>query len=149
MSGIEVRPTFRCDSRKDANVSDKNPQAKARLVGGTQDRLPTALIVHLFKPHWEYTVVLDDHAVGKIGDDQERVFNVEPGEHSLHMRFVRLRRSKELRMSLKDGEERQYLVGTTGLGWPTLREASPDEVAEAQRTSISEPPTQGDSVSPN
>jgi hypothetical protein len=111
--------------------------------------LPTALIAHLFKPHWDYTVVLDAHAVGKIGDDQERVFNVEPGEHSLHMRFVRLRRSKELRMSLKDGEERQFLVGTTGLGWPTLREASPDEVAETQRTSISEPPNQGDSVSPN
>ena len=111
--------------------------------------LPTALIVHLFKPHFDYTVVLDDHAVGKIGDDQERVFSVEPGEHSLHMRFVGLRRSKELRMSLKDGEERQYLVGTTGLGWPTLREASPDDVAETQRTSISEPPTQGDSVSPN
>jgi hypothetical protein len=111
--------------------------------------LPTALIVRLFKPHWDKTVVLDHHAVGKIGDDQERVFNVEPGEHSLHMRFVRLRRSKELRMSLKDGEERQYLVGTTGLGWPSLREAPPDEVAETQTTSISEPPTQGDSVSPN
>ena len=111
--------------------------------------LPTGLIAHLFKPHWDFTVVLDDHAVGKIGDDQERVFNVEPGEHSLHMRFVGLRRSKELRMSLKDGEERQYMVGTTGLGWPTLREASTDDVAETQTTSISKPPTQGDSVSPN
>ena len=105
--------------------------------------LPTGLIVHLFKPHFDYTVFLDDHAVGKIGDDQERVFNVEPGEHSLHMRFVGLRRSKELRMALKEGEERRYLVGTTGLGWPTLREASPEDVAETQGTSISEPPTQG------
>ena len=106
--------------------------------------LPTGLIVHLFKPHFDYTVVLDDHAVGKIGDAQERVFNVEPGEHSLHMRFVGLRRSKELRMALKEGEERRYLVGTTGLGWPTLQEVSPDDVAETQRTSISEPPTQRD-----
>jgi hypothetical protein len=109
--------------------------------------LPTALIAHLFKPHWDYTVVLDDCAVGKLGGDQERVFTVEPGEHRLHMRFVGLRRSKELRMSVKDGEQRQYIVGTTGLGWPTLREASRDDGDETQTTSISEPPTQGDSFS--
>jgi hypothetical protein len=67
-------------------------------------------------------VLLDDHYVGKIGDDQVRVFNVDPGEHRLPMRFVLLRRSREIRMSLKEDEEREFLCETTGFGWPTLRE---------------------------
>jgi hypothetical protein len=102
--------------------------------------LPTALLFHLFKPHPDYTVVLDDHSAGKIGNEQMRVFEVEPGEHRLYMRFVGLRRSEELRMSLKEGEERQFLCGTSRMGWPTLREASPEDVAEIRKTSISPPP---------
>jgi hypothetical protein len=86
-------------------------------------------------------VVLDGHPVGKIGNEQVRVFEVEPGEHRLYMRFVGLRRSEELRMSLKEGEERQFLCGTSGMGWPTLREASPEDAAQIRGMSISEPPT--------
>jgi hypothetical protein len=111
--------------------------------------LPTGLLLRLFKPHWNYTVVLDDHSAGKIGNEQVRVFEVEPGEHRLYMRFVRLRRSEELRMSLKESEERQFLCGTSGFGWPTLREASPEDVAEIRGMSISEPPEPGDPVAPN
>ena len=111
--------------------------------------LPTALLFSLFWPHPNFTVVLDDHSVGKIGNDQVRVFEVEPGEHRLCMRFVGLRRSEELRMSLKEGEERQFLCGTNGIGWPTLREASPEDVAEIRGMSISEPPKPEDPVSPN
>jgi len=91
--------------------------------------LPTGLIYRLFKPHSRYTVVLDDQPVGKIGNEEVKVFEVEPGEHRLHLRFVGLRRSDELRMSLKEGEERPFLCGTSGMGWPTLREASPEDVA--------------------
>jgi len=82
------------------------------------------------KPHWNYTVVLDHHFAGKLGDEQVRVFNVDPGEHSLRMRFVLLRRSKEMRMSLKEDEEREFVGGTNGIGWPTLEEASPEDPAE-------------------
>jgi len=67
-------------------------------------------------------VVLDDQPVGKIGNEQVKVFEVASGEHRLHMRFVGLRKSAELHMSLKDDEERQFLCGTSGLGWPTLRD---------------------------
>ena len=91
--------------------------------------LPTGLLFRLFRPQSNYTVVLDDQPVGQIGKEQVRVFEVEPGEHRLHMRFVGLRRSDELRVSLKEGEERQFLCGTSGMGWPTLREASPEDVA--------------------
>jgi hypothetical protein len=111
--------------------------------------LPTGLLFHLFKPHSDYTVVLDGHSEGKIGIEHVKVLDVEPGEHRLHMRFVGLRKSNELRMSLKKGEERQFLCGTSGMGWPTLRMASPEDVAEIRRTSIREPTKPGDSVSPN
>jgi hypothetical protein len=111
--------------------------------------LPTALLFRLFWPHPNFTVVLDDHSEGKIGNDQVRVFEVEPGEHRLFIRFVGLRRSEELQMSLKEGEERQFLCGTNGIGWPTLREASAEDVAEIRGTSISEPPKPEDPVSPN
>jgi hypothetical protein len=106
--------------------------------------LPTGLLFRLFKPQSDFTVVLDGQAVGQIGKEQARVFEVEPGEHRVHMRFVGLRRSEELRVSLKADEERQFICGSSGMGWPTLREASPDEVAQTRRTSISEPPTLGD-----
>jgi hypothetical protein len=111
--------------------------------------LPAGLLFRLFKPQSNYTVVLDDHPVGKIGNEQVRVFTVQAGEHRLQMRFVGLRRSKELRMSLTEGEERQFVCGTSGMGWPTLREASPEDVAEIRRTSSSERPEPGDPVPPN
>jgi hypothetical protein len=94
-------------------------------------------------------VVLDDHPVGKIGNEQVKVFEAEPGEHRLTMRFVGLRKSEELRISLKADEERQFLCGTNGLGWPTLREASPEDVADIRETSISEPPKPRGPVPPN
>ena len=111
--------------------------------------LPTALLFRLFRLHWNYTVVLDHHSAGKIGNEQVRAFNVDPGEHRLRMRFVLLRRSKEMRMSLKEDEEREFLRGTNGIGWPTLREASPEDLTEIRGSSISEPPKPGDPVSPN
>jgi hypothetical protein len=111
--------------------------------------LPTGLLLRLFRPHWNYTVVLDDHSAGKIGYEQVRVFEVGPGEHRLYMRFVLLRRSEELRMSLKVDEERQFICGTNGLGWPTLREASPEDVGQIRGTPIREPAKPGDPTSPN
>ena len=109
--------------------------------------LPLGLLFRLFRFHPSFTVLLDDHIVGKIGNEQVRVFEVEPGQHRLRIRFVELRKSKELRMSLKDGEERQFLCGANGIGWPTLREASLEDVAEIRRTSISEPPKPEDPTS--
>ncbi len=111
--------------------------------------LPLGLLFRLFRFHPSFTVLLDDHPVDKIGNEQVRVFEVEPGEHRLRIRFVELRKSKELRMSLKDGEERQFLCGANGIGWPTLREASLEDVAEIRRTSISEPPKPEDPTSQN
>jgi hypothetical protein len=111
--------------------------------------LPTALLVRPFRRHWNYTVVLDDHPAGKIGVDQVRVFEVDPGEHRLSLRFVELRKSKELRMSLKADQERQFICGTSGFGWPTVREASPEDVADLLGTPTSEPAKPSVPGSPN
>jgi hypothetical protein len=107
------------------------------------------LLVRLFRLHWNYTVVLDHQSVGKIGNEQVRVFDVDPGEHRLQMRFVLLRRSKEMQMSLKEDEERAFICGTNGIGWPTLREASPEDVAEIPETSVSETSKPRDPTPPN
>ena len=97
--------------------------------------LPAALLVRLFRPHWNLTVVLDGNPAGKIGIEQVKTLEVEPGEHRLYMRFVLLRRSKQLRFFLKENEVRQFLCGTNGIGWPTLREASPRDLAGIPETS--------------
>ena len=110
--------------------------------------LPMGLLFRLFNPQSNYTVLLDDQAVGQIGKEQVRVFKVVPGEHRLCLRFVGLRRSDELQMLFKEGEERQFVCGTSGMGWPTLREASSEDVAQIRGTSVSESPRPGDSVSP-
>ena len=109
--------------------------------------LPTALLVRLFRPHWNYTVVLDHVAAGKLGEDQVRVLDVEPGEHRLFVRFVLLRRSRELQVTLREGEERQFICGTSAFGWPTLREASSEDVAHLGEASFGEPSEPGDPAS--
>jgi len=99
--------------------------------------LPIALLFRLFRLHWNLTAVLDGIPAGKIGIGQLKVFPVDPGDHRLYMRFVLLRRSKELQVPLMDSEERQFICGTNGIGWPTLREASPQDVAGIQGVSTS------------
>jgi hypothetical protein len=84
--------------------------------------LPVAWLVRLFRRQWNYTVLLDHRPSGKIRVEQVKVFNADPGEHRLRMRFLFLRRSKELQITLKEGEERDFRCGTSGLGWPTLQE---------------------------
>ena len=99
--------------------------------------LPTGLLIRLFRPHWNLTAVLDGNPAGKIGIEQVKVFQVDPGDHRLYMRFVLLRRSKELQVPLKENEERQFLCGTNGIGWPTLEEASPQHGAGIRGPSTS------------
>lgn len=110
--------------------------------------LPVGLLLRLFRFHFNFTLVLDHHPAGKIGNEQVRVFDVDPGGHRLRVRLLQLRRSKEMRMSLEEGQERDFVCGSNGIGWPTLREASPEESAEIRRASRGELPEPGDSASP-
>ncbi|MGC8514382.1 MAG: hypothetical protein ACP5P1_15330 [Acidimicrobiales bacterium] len=111
--------------------------------------LPGGLLVRLFRLHFNYTVLVDDRSVGQIGDDEVKVFKVDPGQHRLRIRFVLLRRSKEIRMSLEPDEEREFISATSGMGWPTLREASPEEASDIRRSSLSETPKPRDAHSGN
>jgi hypothetical protein len=72
------------------------PRPKQHWKASPATLLPTALLFRLFRQHPDYTVVLDDHSVGKAAYEQEAVFEVEPGEHRLSMRFVGVRKSKGL-----------------------------------------------------
>lgn len=111
--------------------------------------LPAALLLRLFRFQFNFTVLLDQHTAGKIGNDQVRIFHVDPGEHRLRLRFVLLRRSKEIGVSIKEGEERDFLCGSNGIGWPTLREASPEEAAEIRGSPTGGPPRPGVTASPS
>lgn len=110
--------------------------------------LPAGLLLRLVKPRWNFTVLLDGRAVGVIGREQVKVFHADRGEHRLRVRFVLVRRSAELRLSLEGNEERSFICGANGLGWPTLREATPEEVAESEAHTIDAPPSPGDPGSP-
>lgn len=87
--------------------------------------LPTAVLARLVHANWRYTVVLDGRPVGTIGKGEMREFTVAAGEHRVRLRFVGLRRSAEVVMTLAEGEVRGLRCGTSGLGWPTLHEAPP------------------------
>lgn len=111
--------------------------------------LPAGVLFRLSRLHWNFTVLLDGHPAGEIGNQQVKIFNVGPGEHRLRMRFVLLRKSEELRISLKEDEERTFICGINGIGWPTLREAPPEEGAASRGASIGDPPQPGDPNSPS
>jgi hypothetical protein len=99
--------------------------------------LPAGVVFRLLRVHWNFTVLLDGRPAGEIGVEQVKDFEVQQGEHRLQMRFLLLRRSKELRASLQEGETRLFVCSSNGIGWPTLREASPEDVAEVQGSSLS------------
>ena len=82
------------------------------------------------------TVFLDGSKVGGIMPEQEEVYRVSPGEHSLSLHFLGgLRRSRKLRVSLAEGEEKQFVCLLNAFAWPSVRPATPEDVA-AIRTAV-------------
>jgi hypothetical protein len=76
------------------------------------------------------TVFLDGSEVGVISPKQVKVYPVSPGEHSLSVQFLEgLRRSKEHHVALAAGEEKQFVCLLNGMGWPSVRPATPKDVA--------------------
>jgi len=79
-------------------------------------------------------VFLDGSKVGAISPKQIKVYQVSPGEHSLSLRFLAgVRRSKKLHVPLAEGEERQFACLLNAFGWPSIRPATPNEVAAMRR----------------
>jgi hypothetical protein len=68
--------------------------------------------------------------------EQEEVYRVSPGEHSLSLHFLGgLRRSRKLRVSLAEGDEKQFVCFLNAFAWPSIRPATPEDVA-AIRTAV-------------
>jgi hypothetical protein len=82
------------------------------------------------------SVFLDDSKVGTISPKQIQVYRVSPGQHSLRLHFLGgLRRSRKLSVHLAEGEEKQFVCLLNAVGWPSIRPASPRDVAVMQRQS--------------
>jgi hypothetical protein len=80
------------------------------------------------------TVFLDGSKAGAISPKQIRAYQVSPGEHSLSIHFLAgLRRSRTLRVPLAEGEEKQFVCLLNGWAWPSIRPATPEDVAEMER----------------
>jgi hypothetical protein len=91
------------------------------------------------------SVFLDGSKVGVISPKQIKVYQVSPGEHSLSLHFLGgLRRSKTLYVALAEGGEKQLVCALNAFGWPSIRPATPHDIAEAERV----PPAPADGSEP-
>ena len=80
------------------------------------------------------SVFLDGSKVGAISPKQIKVYQVSPGEHSLSLHFLGgLRRSRKLHVPLAEGEEKQFVCLLNAFGWPSIRPATPNDVAAMER----------------
>jgi hypothetical protein len=80
------------------------------------------------------SVVLDGSRVGDISPQQIKVFQVSAGEHLLSVQFLGgLRRSRKYSIPLAAREEKQRVCWLNAVGWPSIRLATPSDVAAMQR----------------
>jgi hypothetical protein len=80
------------------------------------------------------SVFLDGSKMGAISPKQVKVYQVSPGEHSLSLHFLGgLRRSRKLSFPLAAGEEKQFVCSLNTLVWPSIRPATPNDVAAMKR----------------
>jgi hypothetical protein len=80
------------------------------------------------------SVFLDGAKVGTISPKQIEVYQVSPGEHSLSLHFLGgLRRSRKLSVPLAHGEEKQFVCLLNAFAWPSVRPASPKDVAAMEQ----------------
>jgi hypothetical protein len=80
------------------------------------------------------SVFLDGSNVGDISPRQIKVYRVSPGAHSLSLHFLGgLRRSRKLSVPLAAGEEKQFVCLLNGFAWPSIRPATPKDVAAMEQ----------------
>jgi len=80
------------------------------------------------------SVFVDGSKAGGISPKQIKVYRVSPGEHSLSLHFLGgLRRSRKLSVPLAEGEEKQFACLLNAFAWPSIRPATPEDVAAMER----------------
>lgn len=79
-------------------------------------------------------VFLDGSKVGAIWPEEIKVYQVSPGDHSLSLHFLGgLRRSRTLSIPLAGGDEKRLVCVLNRFGWPSVRSATPADVAAMER----------------
>jgi len=72
--------------------------------------------------------------MGAISPKQVEEYQVAPGQHSLSLHFLGgLRRSRKLSVALAEGEEKQFVCLLNAFAWPSIRPATPKDVAAMER----------------
>jgi hypothetical protein len=100
--------------------------AVARLIRGRAQRPSPAI--------GGVTVFLDGSNEGAIAPNQSKVYRVSPGEHSVSLHFLGgLRRSRKHSVRLAEGENKQFVGYLNGFAWPSIRPATPEDVAAMDR----------------
>jgi len=80
------------------------------------------------------SVFLDGSKMGAISPKQVEEYQVAPGQHSLSLHFLGgLRRSRKLSVALAEGEEKQFVCLLNAFAWPSIRPATPKDVAAMER----------------
>jgi hypothetical protein len=80
------------------------------------------------------SVFIDGSKVGAISPEQIKVYEVSSGEHCLRLHFLGgLRRSRKLSVLLTEGEEKQFVCLLNAFAWPSIRPATPNDVAAMER----------------
>jgi hypothetical protein len=69
-------------------------------------------------PNAAYGVVIDGSVVGKIQADQAKVFKVQPGTHTVRVKYL-LQKSNDAEVSVEDGQTVE-LACTRRKRWETL-----------------------------
>jgi hypothetical protein len=76
------------------------------------------------------SVFIDGSKVGAIAPEEIKVYQISPGDHSLSLHFLGgLRRSKKVSVTLAEGEKKQFVCALNAFAWPSLRPATPEDVA--------------------
>ena len=83
------------------------------------------------------SVFLDGSKVGAISPNEIKVYRVSPGNHSFSLHFLGgLRRSRKQSVRLAEGEEKQFVCSLNAFAWPSIRPASPTDLAAMKRDSL-------------
>lgn len=71
---------------------------------------------HLLDVATPFKVVIDGAVVGKILTNETQSFDVTTGNHRLHIRYLWLRRSKDVEVFVKPGEQEEFTCRTAWWG---------------------------------
>jgi hypothetical protein len=98
---------------------------------------------NLFDIGMAFTVFIDGVDVGKIWSNQIKAFEVAPGAHKVYVRFVLLRKSAELEITLDAGSQEFLFCRTSCLIYPILKRSSENDILKMRADTLPSPIPRG------